>query len=181
VIWTRIVDPRERYRITYRDRDGELTERTIDLLKVGFSPRPGGQGRTDYYGVMDAGRFKTMRVDRVVSVIEQLTTGHASSIRPAPSYSSELPRFPLDNAVYKMPTVAQSNRTWTVDLNRYTCTCPEKRVRAGKGFEPGKLGFVCPHMARAILEHLPSSAAWPPELLNFLADPRKVHIDNLVR
>ncbi len=172
--WTRIVDPRERYRIVYRDRDGELSERNIELQKIGeFS-------HETYFGVTHAGGFKTLRADRIVAVLQQLTQGHGPSIHPMPNYAMDLPKFPLENAVYKMPTVAVSHRTWTVDLNRYMCACPEKRIRAASGYEPGKLGFVCPHMARAILDYLPAgSPGWSPELLKFVADPRKVHIDNL--
>jgi hypothetical protein len=49
------------------------------------------------------------------------------------------------------------------------------------GYEPD-FGFVFSHMARAILDHLPKDASsWTPELLAFLADPRKVHIDNLAQ
>jgi hypothetical protein len=40
---------------------------------------------------------------------------------------------------------------------------------------------VCPHMARAILDHLPGDAeGWTPELRAFLSDPQRIHIDNLV-
>jgi len=176
VTWTRIVEPRERYRIVYRDRDNAMTERTIELQKVGHS------GDTEYFGVMHAGKFKTLRVDRVVSVMEQLTTGHESSIRPQPTYSTQLPAWPFAGAVFKISQTAASrhNRTWTVDLNHYTCSCPEKRIRTGMGYEPGQLGYVCDHMAKAILANLSADAAgWPPELLNFLRNPRKIHIDNL--
>lgn len=174
VSWTRIVDPRERYRITYRDRDGELSERVIELQKIGDS-----QG-VEYLGVMHGSRFKTLRVDRVVGVLQQLSTGHACSIEPQPSYSSSLPAFALDNAQYKIPTTAVGNRTWTVDLNHYTCTCPEKRIRTAMGYDPGQLGHVCDHMAKAILQNLPPNAdGWSAGLLKFLADPRKIHIHNV--
>lgn len=170
--WTRIVEPRERYRIEYVDSDGAVSLREIELQKIGTR-----SGFT-YYGVMHAGKFKTMRADRF-RMVAQLSTGHNPSIRSQPTYATELPKFPVPGAVYKMPTIAASTRTWTVDLNVYTCSCPEKRIRSGMGYEPGRLGFVCPHMARAILDHLPREAGWEPELLAFLADPRKVHIDNL--
>ncbi len=174
ITWTRQVEPRERYRVLYIDRDGQRTERVIELL------RTGDMGGTPYLGVMHLGKFKTLRADRVVEVLEQLTAGHAPSIRPLPGYGFNLPKFPLDNALYKVATIAASNRTWTVDLNAYTCSCPEKRIRAGFGYAPGQLGFVCPHMALAILDHLPADAGWPEELLSFLRDPRRVHIDNLL-
>lgn len=174
ITWTRILDPRERYSVIYRDRDNALTERTIELLKIGTLA--GHQ----YFGVMHVGKFKTLRSDRIVSVIEQLTTGHEPSIRPQPTYTTELPPFPLENAVYRMPTAAVSNRTWTVDLNRYICACPEKRIRAAAGYEPGRLGYVCSHMAKAILDYLPTDAlAFTPEIRAFLADPRKIAINNL--
>jgi hypothetical protein len=174
VEWSRIIEPRERYRILYIDRDNERSEREIELVKIGES-----RG-TPYLGVNHAGKFKTLRADRVVSVL-QLTTGHEPSIEPWPSYASELPHFPVDGAVYKIPTTAASNRTWTVDLNAYTCSCPEKRIRAGMGYKPGQLGFVCDHMAKAILLHLPpGDGGWSHTLLRFLGDPRRVHIDNLI-
>ena len=173
VVWTRILEKKERYRIEYRDSKGIVTQREIELQKIGRS------GDFFYYGVFEKGRFKTMRADRI-QMAAQLSTGHEPSIRPQPTYSSELPPFPLENAVYRMPTVTAGTRTWTVDLNQYTCTCPEKRIRSGFGYEPGRLGFVCPHMARAILEYLPKDASgWTPELLAFLGDPRKMHIENL--
>jgi hypothetical protein len=178
VAWTRILDPRERYRILYEDRDGDRTERVIELLKLGQI------AGTPYLSVMHEGRPKTLRADRVVAVLEQLTAGHTPSIHAQPTYATILPQFPLANAVYKIPTTAVSNRTWTVDLNLYTCSCPEKRIRTALGYKAGTLGFVCAHMAKAILENLPTikspdNGGWTPELLRFLADPRRVHIDNL--
>ena len=174
VTWTRIVTPHERYSIVYQDRNGDRSIREIELTKMGDS-----QG-TAYLGVHHEGKFKTMRVDRILQVLEQITTGHPSSIQAALNYRSELPPFPIEGAVYRVPTIAAGTRTWTVDLNRYTCTCPEKRVRAGKGYKPGQLGFVCPHIARAIVDHLPAeSGDFTPGLRAFLSDPRRVHIDNL--
>jgi hypothetical protein len=173
VNWTRILDPRERYRVVYVDRDNERSDRTIELLKIG------DVAGTPYLGVMHGGRFKTLRAERVIEV-EQLSTGHQPSIHAQPTYSTELPAFPLQNAVYKIGTTAVSNRTWTVDLNKYTCTCPEKRIRAAAGYKPGLLGFVCDHMAKAIYDNLPNDAAgWTPELHRFLTNPRHTHIDNL--
>jgi hypothetical protein len=183
ITWTRILDgkttPRERYRIVYIDNEAQRSERLIELQKLGEVKG------VPYLGVMHAGKFKTLRADRVVEVLEQITTGHPPSIKPwrQLDYSVQLPPFPLDNALYKVGTIASSNRTWTVDLNRYTCTCPEQRIRRGFGYTPGQLGFVCPHVAKAILEHLPahlqSTISWPEELVSFLRDPRRVHIDNL--
>ena len=175
VTWTRNVEPRERYRLVYIDSHEERSDRTVELLKLGDL-----QG-TPYLGVLHQGKFKTLRADRVVEV-EQLSTGHEPSLRAWPqlSYASHLPQFPVEHALYKVATIAASHRTWTADLNRYTCTCPEKRIRAGFGYAPGQLGSVCPHMARAILEHLPGNAGWPEEILLFLRNPRKVHIDSLV-
>lgn len=174
VTWTRDIQPRERYRIVYRDGNGELSDRVIELQKLGES-----RG-TEYFGAMHVGRFKTFRLDRLVSVTEQLTTGHTPSLQPMPTYSTELPAFPLPNAVYKMATQAVSNRTWTVDLNRYICACPEKRIRGAAGYAPGQLGYVCSHMAKAILEFLPAnSTGWTPALVKFLQNPRRIHIDSL--
>ena len=174
VVWTRILDPRETYRVVYVDGDRQRSERVIELQKVGHIDK------TEYLGVMHAGRFKTLRRDRVVEVLEQLSTGHEPSIRSQPTYKTELPPFPLENAEYRIGTTAVSNRRWTVDLNQYTCTCPEKRIRAGAGYKPWQLGAVCDHMAKAITENLPmDSPGWTQELLDFLKDPRKVHIDNL--
>jgi hypothetical protein len=174
VTWTRIVDPHERYRIVYQDRTGDQSIREVELTKLGES-----EGSA-YLGVFHEGKFKTMRADRVLQVLEQITTGHPSSIHSAPTYRTELPVFPLALAAYRVPTIAVGNRTWTVDLNRYTCTCPEKRVRTGKGYKPGQLGHVCPHIARAILDHLPADdTTFTPELRSFLANPRNIHIDNL--
>ena len=122
-----------------------------------------------------------MRTERVIQVLEQLTTGHPSSLHSALTYRTKLPKFPTKAAIYKAPTIAAGNRTWTVDLNLYTCTCPEKRIRSGKGYKPGELGCVCPHIARAVLDHLPAECGseWIAELRSFLSDPRKMHIDNL--
>lgn len=174
VEWTRIVEPRERYRVVYIDRDSERSERIIDLMKVGT------MDGTAYLGVMQAGRFKTLRTDRVIEVLEQISTGHEPSIRSQPTYSTVLPPFPVKGALYKVPTVAVSKRTWTVDLNAYVCSCPERRIREATGYKPGQLGSVCPHMARAILDYLPAESGWAPELLNFLRNPRRIHVDNLV-
>lgn len=173
ITWTRTVDPRERYRIAYIDRDGQRTVREIELLRIG------NLEGTPYLGVMHQGKFKTLRLDRVPEVLEQITTGHPPSIRPLPGYGFDLPKFPREHALFKIPTIRAGSRTWTVDLNAYVCACPEKRIRLGFGYTPGKLGFVCAHMARAILENLPADAGWPEELLHFLRDPRRVHIDNL--
>ena len=181
VTWTRTLDPREKYRIIYIDRENQRSQRDIELLKIGHTTLNDEQ--TPYLGVMHQGRFKTLRADRVVEVTQidpAPGAGHEPSIRPYPTYRTKLPAFPVPGAVYKMPTTAASNRTWTVDLNAYTCTCPEKRIRSGFGYEPGELGFACDHMAKAILAHLPAgSADWTPELLQFLGNPRRVHIDNL--
>lgn len=175
VKWTRIVDPPERYRIVYIDRDALKSERIIELRKIGSIDD------TPYLGVMHEGRFKTLRADRVAEVREQLTSGHAPSICAQPTYATKLPAFPLANAVYRVPTIVHGNRTWTVDLNRYTCTCPEKRIRSAMGYEPGVLGFVCLHVARAILENLPADApGWTPEVLRFLNNRRLIHVDNLI-
>lgn len=173
ITWTRVVEPRELYRIMYMDRDNQRTERIIELRKVG------DVDGTIYFGVLHDGKFKTLRSDRIIAVTEQITKGHEASITPAPTYATTLPPFPLANAVYRMPTTAVSGRTWRVDLNLYTCTCPEKRIRFGKGYQPGQLGYVCPHMARAILDYLPADSGWTTSLLDFLRNPRKVHIDNL--
>ncbi|HSU19923.1 MAG TPA: hypothetical protein VLI45_09300 [Acidobacteriaceae bacterium] len=175
ITWTRTVEPRERYRILYLDRDGARSERIIELQKIGEVKG------VPYLGVVDKGKFKTMRADRVLAVLEQLSSGHVPTLRSwkQVGYADTLPAFPVASAVHKIATVAKSNRTWTVDLNHYTCTCPEKRIRSGFGYAPGQLGFVCPHIARAILEHLPAETHWPDELLAFLRDPRRVHIDNL--
>lgn len=176
VTWTRIVDPHEQYRIAYLDKNDQHSKRTIDLTKIGHS------GEFHYLGVMQDGKFKTLRADRVVDVLEQLSTGHAPSIFAAPQYSTVLPVFPIDKAVYKVPaTAAYSTRTWTVDLNLYTCTCPEKRIRSARGYKPGQLGFCCDHIAKAILANLPANApGWSDGLRAFLGDSRKLHIDNLV-
>lgn len=173
VHWSRIVNPRERYRILYEDRDGKREERTVELLKIGI------YNGSPYYGVMHQGTFKTLRADRVVAVLEQITTGHETSIEPAPDYSTPLPKFPVENARYKVPQTARPDRNWSVDLNAYTCSCPEQRIRREFSYVPGDLGFVCSHMAKAILDHLPADANWPPALLLFLRDPRRIHIDNL--
>lgn len=173
VTWTRVVDPRERYRIVYCDSNGQRDERTIELLKIG--EREG----TPYLGVIEKGKPKTMRQDRVVEVLEQLTTGHEPSIRAALKYADRLPAFPVAQAIHRVPQTARPTSKWTVDLNAYTCSCPEKRIRSGFGYEPGQLGFVCSHIARALLEHLPADAGWSPDLLTFLRDPRRIHIDNL--
>jgi len=171
VTWTRILETPERYRIEYADRDSNISVREILLQKLGHS------GDFQYIGVLHQGKFKTMRVDRI-GMVTQLSTGHPCSLKPQPTYSNELPRFPVVGATYKVPTNT-GRGTWTVDLNKYTCTCPEKRIRSGHGYTPGQLGYVCSHMARAILDHLPRDAGWDPELLTFLGDPRKVHIENL--
>ncbi len=174
VDWNRAVDPPERYRIVYEGKDGDRTTREIILKKTGTH-----DGLT-YLGVMHLGIFKTLRADRVITV-EQLSEGHPSSIAAAPTYATVLPPFPLENAVYKVPTITAGNRTWTVDLNRYTCTCPERRIRSAHGYTPGQLGFACQHMGRAILDHLPAPAPeFTPALRAFLADPRRTHIDNLL-
>ncbi len=173
VDWTRTVDPRERYAILYEGKDGERTHREITLTKTGTH-----DGVT-YLGVMHLGIFKTLRADRVLEV-QQLSEGHPPSIFAAPTYQTVLPPFPLENAVYKVPTIKVSNRTWTVDLNRYTCACGERHRRKEHGYKPGQLGFCCQHMARAILDHLPPDAPeFTPALRGFLADPRRTHIDNL--
>lgn len=192
IVWQRTVSPRERYRIVYLGSDKVESERTVELLRIGT-----WSGHT-YLGVndeSDGGRFKTMRVDRVLAVLEQLTAGHEPSIRPFPTYATVLPTFPLPGAVYKIPTTAShgdTHKTWTVDLNAYTCTCPEKRRRAAKGYQPGELGAVCDHMAKAILGNLPEdyrymgehpdsrlNRGWTPELLSFLQDSRRIHISSL--
>jgi hypothetical protein len=176
VAWSRIVDPRERYRIVYEDSAGAREERIIELLKIG--EREG----SPYLGVMHQGKFKTLRADRVVEVLEQLTSGHAPSIVAAPTYATRLPAFPLregQDSRVRIPQTARPASKWTVDLRQYTCSCPEKRIRSPFGYEPGQLGFVCSHVARAILENLPADANWAPALLAFLRNPRRIHIDNL--
>lgn len=173
VDWSRIIDPPERYRILYQDRHGKRTERVIELRKIGI------YDGSPYYGVMHLGQPKTFRCDRVIAVLEQLTEGHECSIEPAPDYSTQLPKFPVANAQYKVPQTARPDRNWSVDLNLYTCSCPEQRIRREFGYGPGDLGFTCSHMARAILDHLPAEANWPPALLLFLRNPRRIHIDNL--
>ena len=182
VVWTRELNPRESYQIDYLDSKGNLTNRVVELLRIGHIPL-GLHASTGYLGVMHNGQFKTLRTENVRSV-RQLTPNHDPSIFAyapiaQPQYVDQLPNFPVANAVYKMPTIALSKRTYSVDLNRYTCRCPEQRRRTAKGYQPGQLGFVCAHMARAILEHLPANAGWNQPLVKFLANPRKVHIDNL--
>ncbi len=175
IVWDREIQPRERYRIEYIDRDDQVSVREIELHRLGH------MDQLQYLGVLDTGRFKTMRLDRIHAV-EQLSFGHDPSIRPSPTYQTMLPAFPLADAVHRMPTL-KGSRTWLVNLNDYTCACPERRIRVGMGYVPGQLGHVCPHLARAILDFLPpalhGSSAWPSELLSFLADPKRMHIDNL--
>ena len=172
VVWTRLVTPAESYQVEYVDRHGEVSERIIELMKIGAI------ADVDYLGVRHNGKFKTLRSDGIRKV-RQLPEGHEASIFAFPQYADTLPVFPIASAMFKMATIAVSTRRWTVDLNLYTCSCPEKRERIGKGYKPGQLGFVCAHMARAILDNLPADAAWSPLLLKFLGDPRRVHIDNL--
>lgn len=173
--WTRQLDPPESYEITYADSKGDVTTRVIDLRRIGR------QAGIEYLGAIDRGKFKTFRAENVRTV-RQLTAGHPPSIVAFPviSYVDRLPAFPVSGAVYRIPTTAVSKRRWTVDLNRYTCSCPERRIRGAAGYEPGQLGFVCLHMSRAILEHLPKDANWPPALLHFLGSRIRVHIDSLV-
>lgn len=203
VTWTRTLGgpgeaPRELYLIRYLGSDNIETERTVELLKVGHILSPNGGQQQGYLGVndlSDAGRFKTLRTDRVTAVLAQLTQGHAPSIRAYPTYRTRLPGFPVAGAVYKVPQTANPARFWTVDLNAWTCTCPERRQRTARGYKPGDLGFVCNHMAQAILDHLPATqvsgaefprngiggkgCAWTAELLIFISDPRRVHLDHL--
>jgi hypothetical protein len=174
VTWTQIVEPHEFYRIVYCDRHGELSERTIELMKIGHT------GDISYYWVLHEGKGKSLRADRVVSVVEQITTGHPARIRVLPNYSTTLPAFPLEKAVFRVPQSANPRRTWGVDLNSYTCTCPEGRVRSSSGYIAGQLGFCCPHTAQAILTHLPPDAEWPPDILDFLRSAHRTSIANLV-
>ena len=177
ITWTRIVEPREQYRILYVDKDGIRSDRLITLQKIGAY-------RGDkYYAVLNDGKFKTMRADRVLTA-ELLPTGLEGaatepSIRPLPTYRTELPPWAGAEFFFRVPTI-KGKGTWGVDLNAYTCTCPEKRIRAGLGYKPGELGMVCPHIARAILEHQPDLPhPWPQDLLDFLSTPTKVALVNL--
>jgi hypothetical protein len=197
IIWSPPLTPRETYRILYSKADGSVSERIIDLLKLGSH-----DGHT-YLGVRDKGIFKSFRRDRVLDVLEQISTGHTPSLRAIPSYTHYLPPFPrpepelrsgavdqtLQNnqrdedvqlLVFRVPQT-RGNRTWSVSLADYTCTCPDKRIRTALGYTAGQLGMVCPHLARAILAHLPSPRpeAWTPDLLDWLQNPRNTDIDNL--
>ncbi len=177
--WTRTVQPRERYRILYLDRNGEQTERTIELQRIGH------RHETPYLGVMDEGVFKTMRTDRVLAVLDQFTTGHAPSIFAAVTYATTLPHFPVTGCKVRVPTTHAHNpdarKAWTVDLDAYTCTCPERRRREPKGYTPGKVGAVCDHLAKAILAKLPipPPAEWTPNLIEFLRNPQNTALSNL--
>ena len=177
--WTRTVEPRERYRILYLDRNGEQSERTIELMRIGH------RHETPYLGVMHDGIFKTFRTDHVLDVLAQYTVGHTPSIFSAPTYATPLPAFPIAGAVHHIPTThsktPQARKTWTVDLNAYTCTCPEKRIRYAKGYAPGQVGAVCDHIAKAILANLPTPAPaeWTPPLLAFLSNPQNIAVGNL--
>ena len=185
ILWTRTVEPREQYLITYVDKDGDVSERLITLQKIGAY-------RGDrYYGVLNDGRFKTMRADRVLfrraSALwyprrPQCAEPSLPSIRPLPTYRTELPPWPLPAAIYTACPTAAARAPGASTLNAYTCTCPEKRIRTALGYKPGELGMICPHLARAILEHqLALPQPFPPDILDFLATPhqsshRKPHV-----
>ena len=172
--WEKFYQPPERYQIEYADRWGEFSERTIDLARIGSY-----QGH-DYIGVFEGGQFKSLRADRILKVEKPTTTTtYNSELTVIPNYSTKLPEWSTGAAVYRMKSIT-GNRHWTVDLNRYSCTCPEKRFRTSQGFADGTLGRVCPHMAQAILENLPKNSGWNPELITFLSNPRNVAIGSLL-
>lgn len=171
IAWTTEVEPRERYRIQYQGRDGEVTVREVELCRIGTF-----NGRS-YAGVLDGGHFKTLRTEGIRTA-EKLGEG-PSRLQAFPTYETLLPVWAEPNSVLRVPTL-KGNRTWMVDLNAYVCACPEKRIRSARGYAPGQLGMVCPHLARAILANLaPYAPGWTPELRAVLADPTFTHIDNL--
>ncbi len=168
VDWFEVFDPPQRYQIEYADRNGEHSVREVFLAKKGR------YARHVYLGVYDKGRFKTFRRDHILKMEAIGHDGTRSNSRTAHQRTS-LPQWPAENAVFRIAQTVGTKR-WTVNLNEYTCTCPEKRTRAGRGCPPKMLGMVCPHMAQAILENLPADANWPPEIISYLKDPESLKL-----
>ncbi len=168
IVWTEEFRPPETYQIEYADRFGEFSERTVHLS------RKGHLSGHDYVGIYEDGQFKTLRADRILKAVPVSESALASprpSLRVLPTYSTLLPAWPTPEAVFKIKTISGS-RHWTVDLNAYSCTCPEKRTRAQS--PSGSLGRVCPHMAEAILANLTPDAGWDPDLIAHISRPDKV-------
>lgn len=64
-----------------------------------------------YVAVIEKGKPKTLRRDRILQVLQQLTVGHPSSLAAAPTYRTGLPPFPVAGAVFRVLTIAVSSRT----------------------------------------------------------------------
>jgi len=75
-----------------------------------------------------------------------------------------LPEWDGEQSVYKVPA---GSRHYTVNLEEYTCSCPEKRWRQSE-CEPRTLGRVCRHMAQAILYNRKTLIAWDESLVNYI-------------
>jgi hypothetical protein len=173
ITWVEHFNPPEAYRIEYADRYGEFSERVVHLA------RKGHYHGNDYLGIYEDGKFKTLRADRILKVEWSGDSAPRSSLRVLPSESTTLPVWSLPNAVYKIKQTTGA-RNWTVNLNTYTCTCPEKRMRIQLGAADGTLGRVCSHMAQAIMENLPADANWNADILAHISNPRKVSMANFL-
>lgn len=172
IVWTEEFNPPETYQIEYADRFGEYSERSIHLS------RKGHLNGHDYVGIYEDGKFKTLRADRILKAVPvSKVAGARPSLRVLPSYSKILPAWPTSDALFKIKQTA-GTRHWTVNLNTYSCTCPEKRLRLDS--PEGSLGRVCPHMAEAILQNISIDAGWDPDIIAFLSDCHKVSMSGYI-
>lgn len=174
VNWSRHYDPRDQYRIEYADRFGEFSERVIELACTGSC------GGNEYAGIFEDGQFKTLRADRILKVEPLLISSPSGLTHPLhvlPTLKTALPVWPIEQAVFRVPQTS-GKRHWTVNLNAYSCTCPESRLRSQ--YPPGSLGRVCSHMARAILDNLPTDANWDEDIRAWIGNPYKVGAANLL-
>jgi len=172
--WSRHYDPRDQYRIEYADKFGEFSERLVELACTGT------YAGNEYAGVFEDGQFKTLRADRILKVeplVISSPSGRTHPLRVLPTFSTALPVWPVEQAVFRVLQTT-GKRHWTVNLNAYSCTCPEKQSRSD--YPPGSLGRVCSHMARAILENLPADANWDEDILAWINNPYKVGAANLL-
>lgn len=160
--WVEKYQPHRKCRIEYADRHGEFSDRVV--FAVGLCKSVDGHS---YLGAYDGRAFKTFRTDRILKIADAdgvvQAVPHHLELLPL---SYPLPPWPGTETILKVPSIS-GNRHWTVDLSQYTCTCPEKQTRTIQ-FQPRTLGRVCPHMARAMRDHLPANSGWDERLVSHI-------------
>jgi hypothetical protein len=161
ITWTEIIDFPVARPLEYLNEQDEYSSQIVSTAKRGFCA-----SGIVHIGLHDGDLLHTFPADRLLTKLPTLTGKgyHAMNMRQL--MRLKLPRWKNSIKVVKIPN-ASGKRRWTVNLDSYTCTCPE-RIRRSSRFEQGQLGMACPHVVMAIRENLEDFSPWPKEIIGYL-------------